>query len=69
MKKVYSKPSVTVVDVRLFGSLLDDDDPNIGLGGNSYETGDGFAKANDEVVEDDDDDFVYKPMKTDWNIE
>jgi hypothetical protein len=69
MKKVYSKPSVTVVDVRLFGSLLDDDDPNIGLGGNSYETGDGFAKANDEVVEDDDDDFVYTPMKTDWSIE
>jgi hypothetical protein len=67
MKKVYSKPSVTVVDVRLFGSLLDDN--NIGLGGYSYETGDGFAKTNDEVVDDEDDDFVYKPMKTDWNIE
>lgn len=67
MKKVYSKPSVTVVDVRLFGSLLDD--PNTGLGGYSYETGDGFAKTNDEVVDDEDDDFVYNPMKTDWSIE
>lgn len=67
MKKVYSKPSVTVVDVRLFGSLLDDN--NIGLGGYSYETGDGFAKTNDEVVDDEDDDFVYTPVKTDWNIE
>ena len=67
MKKVYSKPSVTVVDVKLFGSLLDD--PNIGLGGNSYETKEGFAKTNDEVVDDEDDDFVYTPMKTDWNIE
>lgn len=67
MKKVYSKPSVTVVDVRLFGSLLDD--KNIGLGGYSYETGDGFAKTNDEVVDDEDDDFVYNPMKTDWSIE
>ena len=67
MKKVYSKPSVTVVDVRLFGSLLDDH--NIGLGGYSYETKEGFAKTNDEVVDDEDDDFVYKPMKTDWSIE
>jgi hypothetical protein len=66
MKKVYSKPSVTVVDVRLFGSLLDD--PDIGLGGVSYEVEDGFAKENDEVVEDDDD-LSYSPMHTDWSTE
>jgi hypothetical protein len=65
MKKVYSKPSVTVVDVRLFGSLLDD--PDIGLGGVSYEVEDGFAKENDEVVEDDD--LSYSPMHTDWSTE
>ena len=69
MKKVYSKPSVTVVDVKLFGSLLDDDYPNIGLEGYSYETGDGFAKTNDEVVDDEDDDFVYNPIQTDWSTE
>ena len=66
MKKVYSKPSVTVVDVRLFGSLLDD--PDIGLGGVSYEVEDGFAKENDEVVEEDDD-LSYSPMHTDWSTE
>lgn len=66
MKKVYSKPSVTVVDVKLFGSLLDD--PDIGLGGVSYEVEDGFAKENDEVVEDDDD-LSYSPMHTDWSTE
>ena len=66
MKKIYSKPSVTVVDVRLFGSLLDD--PDIGLGGVSYEVEDGFAKENDEVVEDDDD-LSYSPMHTDWSTE
>ena len=65
MKKVYSKPSVTVVDVRLFGSLLDD--PDIGLGGVSYEVEDGFAKENDEVV--DDDDLGYSPIQTDWSTE
>ncbi len=66
MKKIYSKPSVSVVNVRLFGSILDD--PNIGVGGNSYETEDGFAKTNDEVVEDDDD-LSYSPMHTDWSTE
>ena len=66
MKKVYSKPSVTVVNVKLFGSLLDD--PDIGLGGVSYEVEDGFAKDNDEVVEDDDD-LSYSPMHTDWSTE
>lgn len=66
MKKVYSKPSVTVVDVKLFGSLLDD--PDIGLGGVSYEVEDGFAKENDDVVEDDDD-LSYSPMHTDWSTE
>ena len=66
MKKVYSKPSVTVVDVKLFGSLLDD--PDIGLEGFSYEVEDGFAKENDEVVEDDDD-LSYSPMHTDWSTE
>ncbi len=66
MKKVYSKPSVTVVDVKLFGSLLDN--PDIGLGGVSYEVEDGFAKDNDEVVEDDDD-LSYSPMHTDWSTE
>ena len=66
MKKIYSKPSVTVVDVRLFGSLLDDAD--IGLEGFSYEVEDGFAKENDEVVEDDDD-LGYSPMHTDWSTE
>ena len=69
MKKVYSKPTVSVVNVRLFGSLLDDDDPNIGLGGNSYETGDGFAKTNDEVVDDEGDDFVYNTIQTEWSTE
>ena len=65
MKKIYSKPSVSVVNVRLFGSLLDD--PDIGLGGVSYEVEDGFAKDNDEVVEDDD--LSYSPMHTDWSTE
>ena len=50
MKKVYSKPSVTVVDVKLFGSLLDD--PDIGLGGVSYEVEDGFAKENNGDFEE-----------------
>lgn len=66
MKKVYSKPSVTVVNVRLFGSLLDD--PNVGLGGVSYEVEDGFAKENDEVIEDDDD-LSYSPLQTNWSTE
>ena len=67
MKKVYSKPSASVVNVRLFGSVLDN--PNPGVGRESIVTDGGDAKANDEVVEEDDDDFVYTPMKTDWNIE
>lgn len=67
MKKVYSKPSVTVVNVRLFGSLLDD--PDIGLGGVSYEVEDGFAKENDGVVEEDDEDLSYNTLQTDWSTE
>lgn len=65
MKKVYNKPSVTVVNVKLFGSLLDN--PDIGLVGASYKVEDGFAKENDEVVEDDD--LSYSPMHTDWSTE
>ena len=67
MKKIYSKPSVSVVNVRLFGSILEK--PTPGVIRPSIVTDGGDAKANDEVVEDDDDDFVYTPMKTDWNIE
>ena len=67
MKKRYSKPSVSVVNVRLFGSILEK--PTPGVIRPSIVTDGGDAKANDEVVEDDDDDFVYTPMKTDWSIE
>lgn len=67
MKKIYSKPSVSVVNVRLFGSILEK--PTPGVIRPSIVTDGGDAKANDEVVEDDDDDFVYNPMKTDWSIE
>ena len=67
MKKVYSKPSVSVVNIKLFGSVLDE--PSTRVGRDSIVTDGGDAKANDEVVEEDDDDFVYTPMKTDWNIE
>lgn len=67
MKKIYSKPSVSVVNVRLFGSVLEGG-PEIGVGNNSVETEEGFAKANDEVV-DDEDDFGYNPMQTDWSTE
>ena len=65
MKKVYSKPSASVVNVRLFGSVLDN--PNPGVGRESLVTDDGDAKANDEVVEDDD--LSYSPMHTDWSTE
>lgn len=50
MKKVYSKPSVSVVNVTLFSSVLDN--PNIGLGNNSVEVVDGFAKENAGEFED-----------------
>lgn len=52
MKKVYSKPSVTVVNVRLFSSLLED--PEIGLKGQSVEVEEGFAKENNLEFEEDD---------------
>ena len=65
MKKVYSKPSASVVNVRLFGSVLDN--PNPGVGRESLVTDDGDAKANDEGVEDDD--LSYSPMHTDWSTE
>lgn len=50
MKKVYSKPSVSVVNVRLFSSVLDD--PEIGVGNNSVEVDDGFAKENNGEFEE-----------------
>lgn len=50
MKKVYSKPSVSVVNVRLFSSVLDD--PEIGVGNNSVEVDDGFAKENNTEFEE-----------------
>lgn len=50
MKKVYSKPSVSVVNVRLFSSVLDE--PEIGVGNNSVEVDDGFAKENDGEFEE-----------------
>ena len=50
MKKVYSKPSVSVVNVRLFSSVLDN--PEIGVGNNSVETGTGFAKDNNAAFEE-----------------
>ena len=67
MKKVYSKPSVSVVNIKLFGSVLDE--PNTGVGRESIVTDGGDAKANDKVVEEDDDDFVYNPIQTDWSTE
>ena len=50
MKKVYSKPSVSVVNVRLFSSVLDE--PEIGVGNNSVEVDDGFAKENNAEFEE-----------------
>lgn len=50
MKKIYSKPSVSVVNVRLFSSLLED--PEIGLVGQSVEVHDGFAKENNGEFEE-----------------
>lgn len=50
MKKVYSKPSVSVVNVRLFSSVLDE--PEIGVGNNSVEVDDGFAKENNGEFEE-----------------
>lgn len=50
MKKVYSKPSVSVVNVRLFSSVLDE--PEIGVGNNSVEVDDGFAKENNTEFEE-----------------
>ena len=44
MKKIYLKPTVSVVNVRLNCSVLDD--PDVGLIGGSYEVEDGFAKEN-----------------------
>lgn len=51
MKKVYSKPSVSVVNVRLFSSVLDDS-PNIGQGNYSVVVEDGWAKENNGEFED-----------------
>ena len=67
MKKVYSKPSASVVNVRLFGSVLDN--PNPGVGRESIVTDGGDTKANDGVVEEDDDDLSYSPIQTDWSTE
>jgi hypothetical protein len=67
MKKVYSKPSASVVNVRLFGSVLDN--PNPGVGRESLVTDDGDAKANDGVVEEDDEDLSYNALHTDWSTE
>lgn len=50
MKKVYSKPSVSVVNVRLFSSVLDN--PEIGVGNNSVETETGFAKDNNAAFDE-----------------
>ena len=50
MKKEYSKPSVSVVNVRLFNSVLEG--PDVGVGNNSVETGEGFAKENAGEFED-----------------
>jgi len=51
MKKVYSKPSVSVVNVRLFSSVLDDS-PNIGQGNYSVVVEDGWAKENNGEFEE-----------------
>jgi hypothetical protein len=67
MKKVYSKPSASVVNVRLFGSVLDN--PNPGVGRESIVTDGGDAKANDEIVEEDDDDLSYNALHIDWSTE
>lgn len=50
MKKLYRKPSVSVVNIRLISSVLDD--PNVGLAGNSVETETGFAKKNNAAFEE-----------------
>ena len=50
MKKIYLKPTVSVVNVRLNCSVLDD--PDVGLIGGSYEVEDGFAKENNGEFEE-----------------
>ena len=67
MKKIYSKPSVSVVNVRLFGSILEE--PTPGVTRPSIVTDGGDAKAIDDVVVEDDDDLGNTPMQTDWNVE
>lgn len=67
MKKIYSKPSVSVVNVRLFGSILEK--PTPGVIRPSIVTDGGDAKAIDDVVVEDDDDLGNTPMQTDWNVE
>ena len=50
MKKEYFKPSVSVVSVKLFNSVLDD--PEIGQGNYSVVVEDGFAKENNGEFEE-----------------
>ena len=50
MKKVYKKPSVEVVNVKLIGSIMDDPEP--GVGGYSNTTFGGDAKESDFVEEE-----------------
>lgn len=50
MKKKYFKPSVSVVSVKLFNSVLDA--PEIGQGNYSVVVEDGFAKENNGEFEE-----------------
>lgn len=59
MKKNYIQPETTIVNINLIGSVLDD--PNIDVYGPSYVADDGDAKANDILV-DDDEDLVQKKV-------
>lgn len=56
MKKIYKKPFAEVVNIKLLGSILNDD-PNTGVGGYSNTTWEGDAKENNLIFDDDDDAF------------
>lgn len=52
MKKIYKKPSAVVVNVKLLGSVLQDD-PNPYVGGYSNTTQTGDGKQDDFSLDDD----------------
>ena len=52
MKKIYKKPFAEVVNIKLLGSVMDDE-PNTGVGGYSNTTWEGDAKENNLLFDDD----------------